>query len=79
MNNTCQCGEPATRLIRVVNTQPDPDGQRRSPFSFDRSTAFAACEPHRHSASEILARQWTDEITTGEVKILMGRKRRKGS
>lgn len=78
--NTCQCGEPATRLIRVVNTKVDPSlGTRMSPFSLERSTTFAACEPHRRSAKQILERQWADEIAAGEVKVLLGRKRRMGS
>jgi len=77
--NRCQCGDPATRLLRVLNVIPDDDGERRSPWSWERSTSFASCEAHRHQAKEILEREWAMELVGHQVTILMGRRRRAGS
>ncbi len=75
----CQCLDPATRLLRVVYADPAKRTEHdRGPSSFDRSTMFAACEPHRHSAKEILEKDWAEEIAAGEVVVLLGKKRKRG-
>lgn len=84
--NVCQCGDPATRLVRVVYVKSPAqrnDGttipRNHSPVSFDRSTHFASCEAHRHSAKrDILEKSWAKEIADGDVKVLLGPKRRAG-
>jgi hypothetical protein len=73
---TCQCGEPATRLIKVVHADGEHKG--RMIFSMDRSNAFACCEPHRASAKQILADAWAEEIAAKTAKVLMGKRHKKG-
>lgn len=74
--NRCECGRTATRLVRVVETDPGPDGERRTVFSMDRFTRIASCEPHRRRIVAILTEQWEEEIAAGKVEVFAGKGRR---
>lgn len=88
--STCHCEAPATRLLRVVARNDEGEQTLRSEHGRSvaqsisrqgdpgRPSSWACCERDRHAVREYLLERWADEITRGEVKVLMGKRRKAG-